>query len=66
MTIIHILVREVILRLYAEIFEGKTKIRWMLSLRIHLELRPLEDFIKIADLMISIKDGGLIGQEEVI
>jgi hypothetical protein len=65
-TINHSLVKEVILRLTSEIFEGKTTTRWVLFLRIHLESRHLEVFIIIADLMISIKDGGLIGIEEVI
>jgi len=52
--------------LSAEIFEGKTTTWGVLFLRIHLELSLLEDVIIIADLMISIKDGGLIGIKEVI
>jgi hypothetical protein len=50
----------------SEIFEGKTKTWWALYQRIHLESRHLEVFIIIDDLIILIKDGGLIGQEEVI
>jgi hypothetical protein len=62
-TIDHSLDREVILML-SEILEGKTTTRWVLYLRIHLESRL--DLIIIADLIILIKDGCLIGREEVI
>lgn len=50
--------------LSAEIFKGKTTTRWVLFLRIHLVMRL--DFIFFVDLIILIKDGGLIRIEEVI
>jgi hypothetical protein len=70
------LVREQILRL-SEIFEGKPpaqcvlyqripSTRWVLYIRIHLELRPLKERMFFLDGMIMIMDDGLFRKEELV